>query len=108
MSWESEIPANLRDRTVSSTALLEGASGIVVRVTLSSGDWTSSQVVDLNGWTMVKIPSGTPNDENMTVNIEIISGSGGIWINPLGLSGRSDRIIDSDGIYIHWLEVRPI
>ena len=28
------------------------------------------------------------------------------WLNPTGLSGRSDRIFDTSGIRIHWLEIR--
>jgi hypothetical protein len=28
------------------------------------------------------------------------------WFNPTGLSGRGDRIIDTCGIRIHWLEIR--
>tara|TARA_B100001559_G_C16397412_1_gene574136 strand:- start:36 stop:1070 length:1035 start_codon:yes stop_codon:yes gene_type:complete len=28
------------------------------------------------------------------------------WINPTGLSGRGDRIFDTSGIRLHWLEIR--
>ena len=28
------------------------------------------------------------------------------WLNPTGLSGRGDRIFDTSGIRIHWLEIR--
>ena len=27
------------------------------------------------------------------------------WLNPSGLSGRGDRIIDTTGIRVHWLEI---
>ena len=27
------------------------------------------------------------------------------WLNPSGLSGRGDRIIDTTGIRLHWLEI---
>ena len=30
------------------------------------------------------------------------------WINPAGISGRSDRIIDTNGLWIHWIEVRNL
>ncbi len=30
------------------------------------------------------------------------------WIDPAGISGRSDRILDSNGLWIHWLEVRNL
>ena len=28
-----------------------------------------------------------------------------IWLNPSGLSGRGDRIFDTTGIRLHWLEI---
>ena len=28
------------------------------------------------------------------------------WLNPTGLSGRGDRIFDTSGIRVHWLEIR--
>ena len=30
------------------------------------------------------------------------------WIDPAGVSGRSDRIIDSNGLWVHWVEVRNL
>ena len=33
-------------------------------------------------------------------------GSGSRWLNPLGLSGRSDVLLDSTGIRLHWLEIK--
>jgi len=30
------------------------------------------------------------------------------WIDPAGFSGRGDRIVDSNGLWIHWLEVRNL
>ena len=30
------------------------------------------------------------------------------WINPAGFSGRSDRIVDLNGLWIHWVEVRNL
>jgi hypothetical protein len=32
--------------------------------------------------------------------------SGSRWLNPLGLSGRSDVLLDSTGIRLHWLEIK--
>ena len=29
------------------------------------------------------------------------------WLNPLGISGRSDALLDSNGIRLHWLEFKP-
>ena len=30
------------------------------------------------------------------------------WLDPAGLSGRSDRIIDTNGLWVHWIEVRNL
>jgi len=30
------------------------------------------------------------------------------WLDPAGLSGRSDRIIDTNGLWVHWVEVRNL
>lgn len=37
-----------------------------------------------------------------------VDGGGELWLNPLGLSGRSDRIIDETGSYLYLIELRPI
>ena len=36
------------------------------------------------------------------------SASAQLWLNPLGLSGRSDVVLDSSGIRLHWLETKPL
>ncbi len=30
------------------------------------------------------------------------------WLDPAGISGRSDRILDSNGLWVHWIEVRNL
>ena len=30
------------------------------------------------------------------------------WIDPAGISGRSDRIVGSNGLWVHWVEVRNL
>ena len=30
------------------------------------------------------------------------------WVDPAGFSGRSDRIVDANGLWIHWVEVRNL
>ena len=41
------------------------------------------------------------------VHIEV-EGGGQTWINPSGMSGRGDRILDEEGLTVHWLEVRDL
>ena len=33
-------------------------------------------------------------------------GSGSRWLNPLGLSGRGDTLLDSTGLSLHWFEIK--
>ena len=30
------------------------------------------------------------------------------WLDPAGLSGRNDRIIEANGLWVHWIEVRDL
>ena len=32
--------------------------------------------------------------------------SGSLWLNPLGLSGRGDSLLDSTGLTLHWFEIQ--
>ena len=48
------------------------------------------------------------NETSNTIAMEIFwhgSTSSSTWLNPSGLSGRGDRIIDTTGIRIHWIEI---
>jgi hypothetical protein len=50
----------------------------------------------------------TLNDTFNTIAMEISwqdSTSSSNWLNPSGLSGRGDRIIDTTGIRLHWIEI---
>ena len=78
-----------------------------MKITLQQEDWQWKQNVRCkNGW-------GYAKDNQLeglalgqiTISVEI-SGGGELWINPLGLSGRGDRIIDESGAKLHWLELR--
>ena len=54
------------------------------------------------GWTQTCINGGSDS-----FTIEITGGSTN-WINPLGLSGRGDEVIDQTGLRLHWVETRLI
>ena len=48
------------------------------------------------------------NETSNTIAMEIFwhdSTSSSTWLNPSGLSGRGDRIIDTTGIRLHWIEI---
>ena len=37
-----------------------------------------------------------------------VDGGGDTFLNPAGLSGRGDRIVDESGLWLHWVEVRDL
>ena len=48
------------------------------------------------------------NETSNIIAMEIFwhdSTSPSTWLNPSGLSGRGDRIIDTTGIRLHWIEI---
>lgn len=53
------------------------------------------------GWTQTCIIS---SEQIMTIE----ASGGNSWINPIGLSGRGDRIIDETGLRLHWIELRSV
>ncbi len=51
------------------------------------------------GWTETCVQGGP-------IEFEIkIESDSNYWLNPLGLSGRGDRILDQTGLRIHWIEL---
>ena len=57
-----------------------------------------------NGWNQICLEKSLTNEINITISADVESGK---WINPLGLSGRSDRILDDSAVRLHWIELRP-
>ena len=45
------------------------------------------------------------NGTEIPIHIELVEHQG-TWINPLGFTGRTDRILDEGGLRIHWMELR--
>ena len=68
----------------------------------------SSEIVvesEKRGWNQICLEK-SPSSE---IKIEIsVDSSTGKWVNPLGLSGRSDRILDTSAARLHWIELRPV
>jgi hypothetical protein len=87
---------------------MECSKGMVVTVELRQGDWFWRQRVTCDlGWGYAyedEVDGFSIGDIQVTIRID--SGGGQSWLNPLGLSGRGDRVIDESGVRIHWLELR--
>jgi hypothetical protein len=86
-----EAPA---EQTVSITAYSNGNSTTIERITDGSVQMVSTLVnVGDDGVVSILINADTDNEA---------------WLNPTGISGRGDRLIDSNGVWVHWLEISEI
>ena len=75
---------------------------MVCLVTEKIGDIEASfdgKIIQGSGWTQTCVQGGFSEYE-----IKVESKSH-YWLNPLGLSGRGERIIDQTGLRIHWIEL---
>ena len=110
LTWNDSLPSHLPGNTLTGAILLECSEGIVATVELRQGDWYWQQRVTCDlGWGYAyddEIDGITIGDIQVSVRLD--EGGGQSWLNPLGLSGRGDRIIDESGVRIHWLELRMV
>ncbi len=108
LTWNDSLPSHLPGNTLTGAILLECSEGIVATVELRQGDWHWQQRVTCDlGWGYAyddEIDGISIGDIQVSVRLD--EGGGQSWLNPLGLSGRGDRIIDESGVRIHWLELR--
>jgi hypothetical protein len=85
------------------------AIGDLGEVTLSLSDSfnsTTSTVQFSAGWHNVCFEE-TINASSGTFEVEwSTDATAQWWLNPLGLSGRSEALLDSTGIRLHWLEIK--
>jgi len=72
----------------------------LVHSTNISIDFDSTSGWNQKCWTM------DYQQENLEFEFNWKNSESQSWLNPTGLSGRGDRIIDTSGIRIHWLEIR--
>lgn len=114
LTWNATPYSNLVGRVNDLNFLLEGSADIVVRVSLRQFDdagqqsWLWSQRTSTeSGWVEVNSEIDGLQNRPLEITVEVISGGGDIWLNPLGLSGRGDRTLDESGVRIHWLNLQP-
>ncbi len=108
IGWNDTMPSHLIDNTLELAFLVECSQGVVATIELSQDDWNWQQKVNCkSGWGYAYddgVKGISRGDLNISLSIEDYPQE--TWINPLGLSGRGDRIIDTGGLRIHWLELR--
>ena len=86
-----EAPPN---QDVSITAFSSGNSTTIERTTDGSVQMISTLIqIGENGLLSITIDADTDNKK---------------WINPTAISGRGDRLIDSNGVWVHWFEISEI
>ena len=82
------------------------AIGSIDDLTLSYSDLLTIEIDSSSGWNQ-QCWSMNYTKSNMNFQLSWDDGSNSNnWFNPTGLSGRGDRIIDTTGIRLHWLEIR--
>jgi hypothetical protein len=93
-------PASLIERQVNICLVYESIGENNVK--LSSG---IEGVSNKRGWNQICLEKSLSHEIKIEISVDVNSGN---WVNPLGLSGRSDRIFDTSAARLHWIELRPI
>ena len=108
ISMDIETTRSMRSSMVRVSALIEAPPDQLVSITASSGD--NSTTIERNTEGSVQMISTLINigdDGSLSIDIDADTDNKK-WINPTAISGRGDRLIDSNGIWIHWLEISEI
>ena len=75
-----------------------------------NGDSTMSTTLPMvhAGWhsTCMETNGRSTNELNLDISWSAEDDSSKRWVNPLGISGRSDALLDRTGLRLHWLEFK--
>jgi len=103
ISWTAELPDNIPIHGGTLELFFDAPEGLHVKFSLEGG--MEMNITTTKGGWQTLILETSPFDEQVNLSIEV-SGGGGLWLNPTGLTGRGDRLFDECGVRIHWVEVR--
>ena len=96
------------DQTVKINVMIDAPAGLEVRVYAIDGAEIEARKFTTNGgWQQLTLITKTSLATDFEVLIRVNGGGSG-WINPLAITGRGDRLLDHDGVRIHWVELRPM
>ena len=87
------IPTSLRLEQVRLTMMVEAIGPCVVLMDVGG---TIKRVELESGWTSLVTEDVLMNGTEIPIHIELVEHQG-TWINPLGFTGRTDRILDEGG-----------
>ncbi len=109
INWEFEIPEHMRGKDAAITVVSSGTENSKINWNINRENETlTSATTDIElGWdaTTRIIDSLKPGTHVVTVEIR---SSDGTWIDPRAISGRTDTLFSNNGVWIHWVEVRPL
>ena len=108
ISMDVETSRGMRSSMVRVSALIESPPDQTVSITASSGgNETTIQRITGGSVEMITTLANVGNNGLVTIKINADTDNKN-WINPTALSGRGDRLIDSNGVWIHWFEISEI
>ena len=81
--------------------------GLIFTLNGDSTMSTTQRSVD-SGWhsACMDTNGGSTNELNLDISWSSEDDSSKRWVNPLGISGRSDALLYRTGIRLHWLEFK--
>ena len=101
-----EIAESFNSDSARITVILEANPGVIITLEVNSGGNTSTVKQTMEG-RLTTITTIAEINDNETLSVRIRADTPeGVWLNPQGISGRGDRIIDMNGAWIHWIEVQ--
>jgi hypothetical protein len=109
-NMELKIPLDRtsRDQTVKINFMIDAPAGLIVDIYSFDGNEIEGRQITTNGgWQQVTLITKTTLADDIDVEI-VVSGGGDRWINPLGITGRGDKLFDQYGVRVHWAELRPM
>ncbi len=90
------------------TVVLEANPGVAITLDTYARGNTSTVHQTMEG-RLTTLTTTMEISVNETLSIHLRAETDeGVWLNPQGISGRGDRIIDMNGVWIHWIEVQEV
>ncbi len=104
------LPRSHRDSDLLIHVQHSGSVGMQIHVSVCDSNTdkcSTASTISAGGHEATSVLHHTDFLGEIEVYIEV-EGGGATWFNPAGLSGRSDRILDEEGAWLHWVEVRNL
>ena len=108
ISMDVESSRGMRSTMVRVSALIEAPADQKVSISASSnGNTTTIERITEGSVQMVSTIVNVGDNGLISISIDADTDNQA-WINPTAISGRGDKLIDSNGIWVHWLEISEI